>query len=188
MHGVMHLGWVPDGTGGYRGQMAVLVKPNGLLGTGYMAAIRPFRHLIVYPPMLREIGRGWGGRAPPIRHRLPDPAAGSPTSGQRRCAAAWPWARRGSRLVLPPTARRPVMSLGTSIFLIAVGAIMRFAIHVSTTGFSIHTAGTILMVVGAIGLLLSLFWMLVWSDRRRGVVVRDREVVREPRVRERDVY
>ena len=59
VHGVMHLGWVPDGTGGYRGQMAVLVKPNGLLGTGYMAAIRPFRHLIVYPPMLREIGRGW---------------------------------------------------------------------------------------------------------------------------------
>jgi len=59
VHGVMHLGWVPDGTGCYRGQMAVLVKPNGLLGTGYMAAIRPFRHLIVYPPMLREIGRGW---------------------------------------------------------------------------------------------------------------------------------
>ena len=59
VHGVMHLGWVPDGTGGYRGQMAVLVKPDGLLGSGYMAAIRPVRHLIVYPPMLREIGRGW---------------------------------------------------------------------------------------------------------------------------------
>ena len=59
MHGIMHLGWVPDGTGGYRGQMAVLVKPNGLLGTAYMAAIRPFRHLIVYPPMLREMGRAW---------------------------------------------------------------------------------------------------------------------------------
>jgi len=59
VHGIMHIGWVPDGTGGYRGQMAVLVKPNGLLGTVYMAAIRPFRHLIVYPPMLREIGRGW---------------------------------------------------------------------------------------------------------------------------------
>ena len=41
MHGVMHLGWVPDGTGGYRGQMAVLVKPNGLLGRAYMAAILP---------------------------------------------------------------------------------------------------------------------------------------------------
>ena len=59
MHGVMHLGWVPDGRGGYRGQMAVLVKPNGLLGHAYMAAIRPFRHVLVYPPMLRQIGREW---------------------------------------------------------------------------------------------------------------------------------
>jgi hypothetical protein len=59
VHGVMHIGWVPDGTGGYRGQMAVLVKPNGLLGAAYMAAIMPFRHLIVYPPLMREIGRDW---------------------------------------------------------------------------------------------------------------------------------
>ena len=59
MHGVMHIGWVTDGTGGYCGQMAVYAKPNGLLGTGYMAAIRPFRHLIVYPPIMREIGRNW---------------------------------------------------------------------------------------------------------------------------------
>jgi hypothetical protein len=59
MHGVMHLGWVPDGSGGYRGQMAVLVKPNGLLGVGYLAAIKPFRHLIVYPAMMRRIGRRW---------------------------------------------------------------------------------------------------------------------------------
>jgi hypothetical protein len=64
VHGVVHLGWVPDETGGYRGQMAVLVKPNGVLGTGYMAAIRPFRHLIVYPPMLREMGREWQARTP----------------------------------------------------------------------------------------------------------------------------
>jgi hypothetical protein len=62
VHGVLHLGWVPDGTGGYRGQMAVLVKPNGLLGTGYLAAIKPFRHLIVYPPMMRDIGRRWRER------------------------------------------------------------------------------------------------------------------------------
>jgi hypothetical protein len=54
MHGILHLGWVPDGTGGYHGQMAVLVKPNGLLGRTYMAAIRPFRHLIVYPSVMRE--------------------------------------------------------------------------------------------------------------------------------------
>jgi hypothetical protein len=63
MHGVMHIGWVPDETGGYRGQMAVLVKPNGLLGTAYMAAIRPFRHLIVYPAMIQQIEREWRARA-----------------------------------------------------------------------------------------------------------------------------
>jgi Protein of unknown function (DUF2867) len=59
VHGVMHLGWVPDGRGGYRGQMAVLVKPNGLIGAAYMAAIRPFRHLIVYPALMRQIERQW---------------------------------------------------------------------------------------------------------------------------------
>ncbi len=57
--GVLHLGWVPDGTDGYRGQMAVLVKPNGLLGTAYMAAIAPFRHAIVYPQLIREVEREW---------------------------------------------------------------------------------------------------------------------------------
>jgi hypothetical protein len=59
MHGVMHLGWVRDGTGGYHGQMAVYVKPNGLLGTAYMAAIRPFRHAVVYPQIMRQIERNW---------------------------------------------------------------------------------------------------------------------------------
>ncbi|HSS04372.1 MAG TPA: DUF2867 domain-containing protein [Solirubrobacterales bacterium] len=63
VHGVMHLGWVSDGAGGYQCQMAVYVKPNGLLGSAYMAAIRPFRHLIVYPPMIRQIERDWRGRA-----------------------------------------------------------------------------------------------------------------------------
>ncbi len=62
VHGVMHIGWVPDGAGGYRGQMAVLVKPNGLLGRAYMAAIRPFRYLIVYPALLRQIERAWSAR------------------------------------------------------------------------------------------------------------------------------
>jgi hypothetical protein len=61
MHGVLHVGWVPDEAGGYRGQMAVLVKRNGLLGAAYMAAIRPFRHLVVYPTMMREIERTWAG-------------------------------------------------------------------------------------------------------------------------------
>ena len=59
VHGVMHIGWVADQDGGYRGQMAVYAKPNGRFGTAYMAAIRPFRHLIVYPAMLRQIERRW---------------------------------------------------------------------------------------------------------------------------------
>jgi len=59
MHGVLHLGWVPDGGGGYHGQMAVLVKPNRLFGRAYMAAITPFRYALVYPLMLRTIERRW---------------------------------------------------------------------------------------------------------------------------------
>jgi hypothetical protein len=59
MHGVLHLGWVPDAEGGYRGQMAVLVKPNGWVGRAYMAAIKPFRLLLVYPGLMRTIERGW---------------------------------------------------------------------------------------------------------------------------------
>ena len=62
MHGVVHLSWVSDGNGGYRGQMAVLVKPNGLFGSAYMAAIRPFRYLVVYPAMMRQLEREWRAR------------------------------------------------------------------------------------------------------------------------------
>jgi hypothetical protein len=59
MHGVMHISRVSDDSGGFRARLAVLVKPNGLLGNAYMAAIRPFRHLIVYPPMMRDAERAW---------------------------------------------------------------------------------------------------------------------------------
>jgi hypothetical protein len=59
MHGVLHLGWVPEGPEIFRGQMAVLVKPNGALGTAYMSAIRPFRHAIVYPAMIGQWERAW---------------------------------------------------------------------------------------------------------------------------------
>jgi hypothetical protein len=72
MHGVLHIGRVPDETSGVRTQMAVLVKPNGLLGNAYMAAIRPFRHLIVYPSMMRRIEREGRARGPRL------PRAGSP--------------------------------------------------------------------------------------------------------------
>jgi hypothetical protein len=60
VHGVMHLGWVKDDSGdGYHAQMAVLVKPNGRFGKAYMAAILPFRYALVYPSLLRWIGRRW---------------------------------------------------------------------------------------------------------------------------------
>jgi hypothetical protein len=59
VHGVIHISQVPDGTEGFRAHLAVYVKPNGLFGAAYMAAIRPFRYLIVYPAMLRELERTW---------------------------------------------------------------------------------------------------------------------------------
>jgi hypothetical protein len=71
VHGVLHVGWVPDGPDTYRGQMAVLVKRNGVLGSAYMALIAPFRHLIVYPQMMRDIGSQWRAR---VSARSPEPA------------------------------------------------------------------------------------------------------------------
>ena len=70
VHGILHASWVEDADadGGYRGQMAVLVKRNGLLGGAYMRAITPFRHLIVYPQLMREVGRAWQERT---GHSLP---------------------------------------------------------------------------------------------------------------------
>jgi hypothetical protein len=54
--------WVAEESGGYRGQMAVYVRPNGLLGNAYMTAIKPFRHLVVYPQMLGAMERRWQER------------------------------------------------------------------------------------------------------------------------------
>ncbi len=62
VHAVMQLAWVELGDGRYRGQMGIYVKPRGTLGAVYMAAIAPFRHLIVYPAMMREIERAWNAR------------------------------------------------------------------------------------------------------------------------------
>jgi hypothetical protein len=74
------------------------------------------------------------------------------------------------------------MGLGTSLFLIAVGAVLRFAISVSTHGFNVHTIGVILMIVGAVGLLISLLWMTVWADRTRRPAAGE-PVARDPYVR-----
>lgn len=69
------------------------------------------------------------------------------------------------------------MGIGTSIVLIAVGAILRYAISVDVSGIDIPTVGTILMVLGVVGLLISLLYMFMW-DRDRGGH-REREVVED---------
>jgi hypothetical protein len=63
------------------------------------------------------------------------------------------------------------MGIGASIFLIAIGAILTFAVHATLSGVSIQTIGVILMVAGALGLIVTL---LVFGPRRRGTVVEDR--------------
>ncbi|MBL1097279.1 DUF2867 domain-containing protein [Streptomyces coffeae] len=75
VHAVMHMSWVPvEDSGGhgdgesregvrYRGQMAVLVKPNGAFGAAYMAAIMPFRYLVVYPALMRRYAERWQASA-----------------------------------------------------------------------------------------------------------------------------
>ena len=70
------------------------------------------------------------------------------------------------------------MPLGTSIFLIAVGAILRYAVTTHVSGISITTVGLILMIAGAVGALLSLLY--VATARARGGVVRERVVARDP--------
>jgi uncharacterized protein DUF2867 len=75
VHGVMHLAWVDQGKGRYQGQMAVYVKPRGPFGTAYMTLIKPFRHLIVYPPLMRQLEREW-------RAGAADPA---PAQGEFQC-------------------------------------------------------------------------------------------------------
>ena len=72
------------------------------------------------------------------------------------------------------------MGIGTSIFLIAVGAILKFAVTAHVSGVSLATVGTILMIVGVIGLLISLFMLVAWRDRdtapRERYVERDRPI------------
>ena len=76
------------------------------------------------------------------------------------------------------------MYIGTSIFMIALGAILKFAVTATVAGFSIQTAGVILIVAGVVGLVVSLFLYVTDADRRRP---REVEVVRErePVVRDR---
>jgi hypothetical protein len=73
------------------------------------------------------------------------------------------------------------VGIGTSIFMIAIGAILYFAVNASISGLEIATVGLILMILGIVGLLISLF--LASQASRRGVAPVDRPVARE-----RDIY
>ncbi|MBX6370947.1 MAG: hypothetical protein IRZ02_01645 [Acidothermus sp.] len=75
------------------------------------------------------------------------------------------------------------MGIGAAIFLIAVGAILTFAVHASVSGVSLQTIGIILMVVGAIGLLVVL---TVFTPRRRTRVIESGPVSTRERIIERD--
>jgi hypothetical protein len=71
------------------------------------------------------------------------------------------------------------MPAGSSIFLIAVGAVLRYAVTATVSGISIQTVGLILIIAGVLGLVLSLFYMFAWGPRPAGVV-RDRVIERDP--------
>jgi len=77
------------------------------------------------------------------------------------------------------------MTIGASIFLIAVGAILKFATNFHVQGVSVDTVGLILMIAGAAGLVLGLFQEVIWSRRNRPVApgeappVEERREVRE---------
>ena len=60
------------------------------------------------------------------------------------------------------------MTIGTSILLIAAGAILKYAVTADVEGFDIQTAGVVLMLVGILGLILSLLYTFVWSNRNGG--------------------
>jgi hypothetical protein len=67
------------------------------------------------------------------------------------------------------------MTIGTSILLIAVGAILKYAVTTHVSGIDLQTVGVILMLVGILGLILSLLYTFVWSDRARSGRMVERE-------------
>ena len=77
------------------------------------------------------------------------------------------------------------MTIGTSLFLIALGAILRYAVTATVSGINIQTVGLILMAVGIVGFVLSLAWTLRWSRPRRPVAAHDPHTAPTQVVRER---
>jgi hypothetical protein len=67
VHGVLQLCWVPTDGERYAGRLAVWVTPRGPVGRAYLLAIAPFRHLVVYPALLKRVGQAWDARRPQAR-------------------------------------------------------------------------------------------------------------------------
>jgi len=72
------------------------------------------------------------------------------------------------------------MGIGTSLVVFALGAVLRFAVTVTATGFNLHTMGIILMIVGAVGFVLSLAFWGSWGGFGGGTSRRRRTVVEGP--------
>lgn len=138
VHGVVHLGWVAKGTGGYRGQMAVYVKPNGTLGSACMGSDQAISVPDHVPPdaagdraemagamtspkmtLVRTLtsrslaaARISGHRGPPrqLRQRAADPQQEGPARFARPAARHRPHGHRAARPALRPSRRRPAPS------------------------------------------------------------------------------
>jgi hypothetical protein len=72
------------------------------------------------------------------------------------------------------------MTFAAAIFLLAVGAILRYATNLHVEGVNVDTVGLILMIAGAVGLLIAFLQEAIWSRNRRRAVVAEREVVAPP--------
>lgn len=74
------------------------------------------------------------------------------------------------------------MTFGSSLILIAAGAILRYAVTATVSGIDLQVVGLVLMIVGIVGLVLSLLWFGAWAGRRREAPPVEREV------RDRNIY
>jgi hypothetical protein len=80
------------------------------------------------------------------------------------------------------------VGIGVSIFLVAIGAILAFAVETNTRGIDLNMVGVILMIVGAIGLLLTMMFWSDWSPYRRRETIIEDEVIHETPVRHEPVH
>ena len=79
VHAILHLGWVEQPDGMFRGQMGIYVKHRGAFGVIYMHAIAPFRHLVIYPSLLQRIRKSWDANLASEHNTAPSNSSKSAT-------------------------------------------------------------------------------------------------------------